>query len=443
MKNVLAFLLLHYFRLLAKVQLAKIKPRIIGITGSAGKSSAMEAVTAVLQDQFKLKVGRKANSESGIPLNILGLSPRNFSTLDWLRLAALAPLQLLTNWKKYDFYIVEMGIDSPSAPKNMSYLLSILQPEIGIFTSVDAVHSEPFDRLIPLNTPDRRTALVELIAKEKGKLIRSLPETGLGVINADNKILVQNSLPTPATVLKFGESASADIQIESVSWTNSGTKMIFTTDQEKITLHFPEYLLPPHYAHTFASALCVAQYLEISLYKAGKLLEKNLIMPPGRASLIPALNGATILDSSYNASTQPMLDFLELLAELPAKRKLALLGDMRELGSVAEDEHQRVAKKAAKVLDSVVLVGPLMREFALPVFQAANVHAQWFPTAAAAARYLRNQLQKDDILLVKGSQNTLLLEIAIEELMANPADAPKLLARRGAYWDRERKKLST
>jgi UDP-N-acetylmuramyl pentapeptide synthase len=441
MKSIFSFLLLHYFRLLAKVQLWKIKPRVIGITGSAGKSSTMEAVAAVLQEKYTLKVGRKANSESGIPLNILGLTPHTFSLLDWLGLALLAPLKLLTNWEKYDLYIVEMGIDSPHPPKNMGYLLTVLQPEIGIFTSVDAVHSETFDPLIPPETEDRRAALVELIAAEKGRLTRTLPKDGLAVLNADKRVLLENAVPTSAKIMTFGESTVADIQIASVNWATDGTRIVYKTTDEKVTLHFADHLLPPHFAHTFGAALCVAQHLGISPYKAGKLLEKNFKMPPGRATLIPALNGATILDSSYNASAQPMLDFLDLLSQLPAKRKLALLGDMRELGSVAEEDHVRVAKKVAKVVDSVVLVGPLMKEYALPVLQAAKVHTQWFPSAAQAALYLHNQLQKDDILLVKGSQNTLLLEIAIEQLMAHPETADKLLCRRGKYWDGEREKL--
>jgi UDP-N-acetylmuramoyl-tripeptide--D-alanyl-D-alanine ligase len=358
-----------------------------------------------------------------------------------LGLALLAPLKLLTNWEKYDLYIVEMGIDSPHPPKNMGYLLTVLQPEIGIFTSVDAVHSETFDPLIPPETEDRRAALVELIAAEKGRLTRTLPKDGLAVLNADKRVLLENAVPTSAKIMTFGESTVADIQIASVNWATDGTRIVYKTTDEKVTLHFADHLLPPHFAHTFGAALCVAQHLGISPYKAGKLLEENFKMPPGRATLIPALNGATILDSSYNASAQPMLDFLDLLSQLPAKRKLALLGDMRELGSVAEEDHVRVAKKVAKVVDSVVLVGPLMKEYALPVLQAAKVHTQWFPSAAQAALYLHNQLQKDDILLVKGSQNTLLLEIAIEQLMAHPETADKLLCRRGKYWDGEREKL--
>lgn len=441
MKQLFSSLLLAYFRTLAQVQLWKIKPRIIGITGSAGKSSTMEAVAAILQEKYKIKVGRKANSESGIPLNILGLNPTSFSLFDWLRLALFAPLKLLTNWERYEFYIVEMGIDSPFPPKNMSYLLSILQPEIGIFTSVDAVHSETFDSLIEGKTPaERRTSLVQLIAAEKGKLIQSLPSNGLAVLSAEHPAILEHSTPTMAEIMTFGTKPPVTVQVDAVSWDTSGTDMVFTTSEEKVTLSLPHYLLPQHYAHTFAAALCVGIHLGISPYLCCKLLEKNFKLPPGRASLFSAINGATILDSSYNASAQPTLDFLELLKHIPAKRKLVLLGDMRELGSVTQIDHERVALAASEVVSAAVLVGPAMQQYVLPILKEHTIPTEWFPNAYKAADYLKTILEKDDLLLVKASQNTLLLEIAIAQLLADPSDQ-KLLSRRGAFWDSQREKL--
>lgn len=442
MKRVLSSLLLTYFRFLAQLQLKKIHPRIIGITGSAGKSSTMEAIAAILKEKYTLKVGRKANSESGIPLNILGLSPDSFSLFDWVRLALLAPLKLLTNWKYYDFYLVEMGIDSPFAPKNMSYLLTILQPEIGVFMSADAVHSEPFDPLVKGNNPEeRRASLVQLIAAEKGKLIKSLPAHGLAVLNADQPVLMENATPTQAKITTFGSHQDATIQISEVTVDTAGTHMVFHTGEEKVVLHFAKYLLPTHYANTFAAAIAVGQYLEISPYLSCKLLEKNFVLPAGRSNLIAALNGAMILDSSYNASTQPMLDSLQLLSQLKVKRRLALLGDMRELGSVEQAEHEKVATTAAKVLDEAVLVGPLMQKYVLPILTEKKVAVRWFANAYQAAEYLKTALKPDDLLLVKGSQNTLLLEIAIERLMLHPEQAEELLCRRGAFWDTQREKL--
>ena len=110
---------LYYLRFWARLKLNIIRPDIIGITGSAGKTSCVQAIVAILGDSFRVKVSEKANSESGIPLNILGLTPNDYSVVDWLRLIFLAPIKALTNWEKYDIYLVELGIDSPRVPKNM------------------------------------------------------------------------------------------------------------------------------------------------------------------------------------------------------------------------------------------------------------------------------------------------------------------------------------
>ena len=116
---------------------------------------------------------------------------------------------------------------------------------------------------------------------------------------------------------------------------------------------------------------------------------------------------------------------------------------MRELGTATQQEHERVAEVASQVLDAVYLVGPLMKQFAQPFFEKNEVQVQTFTSASQAATALAQALTPDTVLLVKGSQNTLLLEIAIERLLADPAQADKLLARRGAYWDKERTKLLT
>lgn len=114
---------------------------------------------------------------------------------------------------------------------------------------------------------------------------------------------------------------------------------------------------------------------------------------------------------------------------------------MRELGKVAQLEHEKVAKKAIAVCDAIFLTGPQMKEFALPIIKKSTVPVLWFKNGYEAADYLQDQLKKDDVLLVKASQNTLLLEITVEKLMARPEEANTLLARRGAFWDKKRAEL--
>ncbi len=123
MKKTLTPFFLFYLRFLSKAQLSKIallsritkgkKPVIIGITGSAGKSTLMQTIEAVLKPQFEVKTSSSGNSETGLPLSILDLKIQAYSLIDWLKIAFLAPTKLLTNWQVYDYFIAEMGIDEP------------------------------------------------------------------------------------------------------------------------------------------------------------------------------------------------------------------------------------------------------------------------------------------------------------------------------------------
>lgn len=442
MKQKFVLILLTYFKHLAKIQLLKNNPTIIGVTGSAGKTSTRNAIHAILKSKRKVKVSYNANSESGIPLNILGLTPINFSPLDWLRLCILAPLKLLTNWEKYDTYLVEMGIDSPLPPKNMSYLLTIVQPVIGVILNAAPMHSEPFDFLVSTNDPQKRRAeITRLIAQEKGKIVTTLPKQATAVITVDQKEIAELQQQTQAQVISFGTIPSATVQAQTYSVALEGTKFSFRYHNKTGSVFFPNQLLPQHYQTTFAAAVSVGIALNIDFAECCSLLEKNYHLPAGRASVIKGSNGSTILDSSYNSSTKPTLDMLELLEAIPSKRKIALLGDMRELGIVAQLEHEKVANKASTICDLVVLVGPQMRQFALPVLTDLHKQVKWFANAYLAAEYLKTVITKGDLLLVKGSQNTLLLEIAVEQLMEEPQLATKLLARRGEFWDRKRAEL--
>jgi len=447
MKILFASILLRYFRFFAQLQLLKIRPKIIGITGSAGKTSAMEAIAATLQDQYTLKVGRKANSESGIPLDILGLQPTDYSLLDWGRLLVLTPVALLTNWQKYDYYIVEMGIDSPESPRNMDYLLSIVNPHIGVFTSVGTVHSENFDHLISQNSKgtERQKLLVTAIATEKGKLIQALPSDGAAIINADYPEIITATKNTVAHIYSFGTIDARQIptvQVGDSIWTPKGTTFSIHTLEEDLRITIPGYLLPDHFGATFCAAICVGLHLGISPYRTCRAIEKNTHFPPGRATLLSGIKQSTIIDSSYNSSAKPTIDFLHMLAKISqAKRKIALLGDIRELGSATQIEHEKVATQAVKSCDLVVLVGPQMKSFALPLIEEAGVEAHWFADAVLAGKFLKQELKANDWVLVKGSQNTLLLEIAVEMLLADPSQAPKVLSRRGAFWDKKRQAI--
>lgn len=410
MKQVIYWLVLFYIRFLAKLQLIKVRPLIIGVTGSAGKTSLRNAIEAILKDKYKdrVKVSYKANSETGIPLNILGLPARNYGYDDWLWLLPLALWKLLTNWQKYDIYIVELGVDSPDPPKNMGYLLTIVKPKIGVWLNVLEMHTEAFDNL-PGDPIDN-------IAKEKGKLITSLPADGWAVLNVNDKRVIKFKTKTQAQVISFN----------------------------RLKVKLKNQILGEEYQATFAAAMAVAKILGITEKQAVAGLKKNFKLPPGRMSVIKGIKNSVIIDSSYNASPIPTILALKSLKQVASGRKVAVLGDMRELGKITKIGHEQVAEVVAGAADLVVTIGPLMKEYLIPKLKRMGYKGEIysFKTAYEAAEELKNKLVRiGDTVLVKGSQNMIFLEIVVEALMKNPQLADRLLCRRGRFWDNKRREI--
>jgi UDP-N-acetylmuramoyl-tripeptide--D-alanyl-D-alanine ligase len=439
MKKFLATAVLAYFRCFARMRIHRFNPLIIGITGSAGKTSTCDAVATVLPDTARLKKSGKANSESGIPLNILDLYPHDYSLLDWLRLIVLAPVHAFSSTHPFNIYIAEMGIDSPYPPKNMDYLLSIIHPQIGIFLNALPVHAAAFDAVVTSNLDDRTQKIIDAIATEKAKLIQQLPSSGVGIVNADNEAVMTHLKNVSAKIMTFGKTSTADLIIVSIFRSLDSTSIHYVYQSQEATLKLP-YALPDHFAYSFAAALLVGISQKQSLVDGCIRIEKKFRLPPGRASILTGINDSVIIDSSYNASGQPMIDMISLLGSLPAHRHLALLGDMRELGKETQKEHERVLNTALSECDVVVLVGPLMKKFGIPYAQTQGKLVHWFASSREAGMFLRQELLQGDVLLVKGSQNTLYMEIAVEMLLKN-ADDTHQLCRRGDYWDRMRQTI--
>jgi len=387
-KKYLSLLFLFYLRFFARLQLAKIKlinPKlvIIGITGSTGKTSTLLATEAVLKPNFKVKTNYGGNSESGIPLNILGFKNPDFTFFSWLEIALLSPFKLLTNWKIYDVYLLEMGIDSAKSPKNMSYLLSIVKPDIGVFLNVTPVHLENFSSL-------------DQIAQEKAKLANIAK---IAIINQSDPLVKKYTV----------------------------NKKIIDIKPVKITI--PNYFLPSIYDISLGAALAVAKILKTDNSMAEDNLKNNFSLPPGRSSVLNGRNHSTIIDSSYNSSPLATTEMLNFLASYSSP-KVAVLGDMRELGSASELSHQNLYKNALNSADIIISIGPETSRFFGP---KAKKFMYWWQ----AADYLKNNLPQNATILIKGSQNTIFLEELVKEFLKNKYDISKL-CRQSKYWIKEK-----
>ena len=383
MKNIISRLFLEYLRFFAILQIAKIKllnPKlqIVGITGSAGKTSCLLACEAVLKDHFKVKTNLGANSESGIPLSILDINKPNFTFISWLQIALLAPFKLLTNWKTYDIFLVEMGIDSAKEPKNMGYLLKIIRPNIGIFLNVTSVHQENFSS-------------IDDIAKEKAKLINSL--------NHHNYAILNNNDPL---VSKYTQISLA--------------KKIFI---KPVSVKSSRFAFPKAQEITFGAAFALAKIFNIEPNF------DNYLPPPSRCSIFKGINQSTLIDSSYNSSFLATSEMLAVLKNYPSPR-IAVLGDMRELGQASKTEHEKLYQIALKSADTIITVGAETTKY----FGSKAIK---FTKNTQALDYLQKNLPKNATILFKGSQNTIFLEEIVKPLLADPKDVQNI-CRQSPYW---------
>lgn len=397
MKKNISLFVLAYIKFFAKIQLQKIrliqkiKHRqldIVGITGSAGKSSTLFACQSVLSPHLKIKTNDGYNSESGLPLAIIGLKIKNYSFFSWLKILLLSPLKILINWQSYDVLILEMGVDSPLWPHNMDYLLSVVKPNIGIFLNVSPVHLANFKN-------------IDQIASEKAKLIN---QSNTAIINSQDKL-----------VKKYSQN-----------------KNIIEIIPTKIKLD--HFYLPDIYQISFGAALSLARIFNIKYNDAVKNLQTNFSLPPSRSSILEGIKNTTIIDSSYNSSPIACQKMLEFLNSYKTK-KIAVLGDMRELGSSNESEHNKIYQDAIKTADILISVGPETKKY---FSDKSNKFNYWWQ----AAEFLKEQLVGGETILIKGSQTNIYLEELVKSILKNPSDSSKL-CRQTKWWLKTKNKFKS
>lgn len=445
MRKLAAYIVLFYLRVFTKLALFLSKPIIIGVAGSVGKSSVRNALFSIFKDSDKT-FAAEGNSETGIPLGILGIKTKGFGFFDWFSYCLKAPFKIF-NLRSYKYLIVEMGIDDPYPPKNMEYLLSILKPNIAISLNIAGPHLEQFEKTL-IEAPDtikgdpqkRLDFILQKMAEEDTKIITK-SNCRIGIYNSDDENIV-NALSSldktsKTKLLSFGTSKRASIWYKSYSVTDTGTKFSYVISDTKkiVVLDFTNLLLPQAYREVFACSLLTAISSGIDLPSATNSLLKNFSLPAGRSTVLKGVRNTTIIDSSYNAPKKATIAFLalcELLKKNTGKKLVFLMGDMRELGQESELEHKEVADEIIKVVDFLYCVGPLTKKYIMPTVEE-KVKSMWFENYKKAGEYLKDNIPQNSLVLVKGSQNTIFLEEAIKYLLENKEDIQKL-CRQDDYW---------
>ncbi len=338
--------------------------KVIGITGSVGKSSTKELTANVLSKRLvTLKNPGNLNNEIGMPLSLLKLT------------------------QEHEVAVLEMGF---YVPGEIKLLCEIARPQIGIVTNIGTVHAE-------------RAGSIEAIAEGKSELVQALPPApeGVAILNYDDERVLAMAAKTSARVFTYGLCPQADLwadEIESMGLEGIRCRIHYKGEEFYVTAP----LIGRHSVYTMLRSAAAALSLGFSwdwIFYALKTSNLQL-----RIATTKTASGALLIDDTFNASPDSTLAALNLLDDLTG-RKVAVLGDMLELGQYEEDGHQRVGIRAAQVADEIVLVGQRSLQTQAAAiesgFSANKIH--WFADQNSAALYLQETLKEKDIALIKGS----------------------------------------
>lgn len=346
---------------------------VIGITGSNGKTTAKEMCAAILETGARTLRNRgNLNNHFGVPLTLLARQP------------------------EHRRIVVELGMNHRG---EIAALAEVAKPQIGAVTNVGTAHIEH------LGSRDA-------IASEKGDLLAALPRDGVAVINTDDPFADTLSKRTGARVLRFGRSDAADVRSAEVSHEGGNFRFQLQTpdgDAPVQVIGLDET--------TLSNALCAAAAASAAGASLDEIAAGLAAYRPvsGRLERRNLPDGIVIIDDSYNANPQSMEVALRVLARSGNGRRIAVLGDMGELGESAENAHRDAGRLSAQLgIDFLVAVGshaPLVAEGARQAgFAAAQIHQ--LPSSEAAGQRVRSLLEPGDWVLVKGSRSMRMERVA-------------------------------
>ncbi len=416
-KKRLYFVVAGYFAFWAKFVLRRWRPRIIIITGSSGKTTALQLVEAQLGEHAIYT--HHANSAIGIPFHILGLETNILNRTEWFSHFAMAPFKALRQLPTTKLYVVEADCDRPGEG---AFTAKLLKPEVTLWVSVYRTHSMNFDGVVHSGSFATHE---QAIAHEFGNFIAHTSQ--LVVVNGDQSEIVSELSRVPAgTEVKR-------VSIKDVKdFTIQKGDTLYSIKQQKISL---PGLHPKE--------------LGISLQLVNELLDhlsmpldpnyEQLAMPPGRSSVLMGKQDITIVDSTYNTGLDAMRAMLTLFKDYPAEHKWLVLGDILEQGSLEAEEHEKLAEVVETVpVERIILLGPRTQKHTYPVLKKKlyKVPIDSFTSPKEVLVFIEQNLKGGETLFFKGGR---FLEGVIEQLLADPADA-KYLVRREAVWTRRRQK---
>ncbi|MBI4090378.1 MAG: UDP-N-acetylmuramoyl-tripeptide--D-alanyl-D-alanine ligase [Candidatus Kerfeldbacteria bacterium] len=414
-------------RVLARRVIQRYHPDVIGVTGSYGKTSAKEAIEAVLASAYVVRSSAGSfNNEFGLPFTVLGVSPHLTSGFSRGLQAAFNGLRLLLTRQPYPTALVlEMGADRPGDIRDLVQLTHL---NVGVLTGVGATHLQRF-------------GTVDAVLAEKSLLVTAVSPRGWAVLNGDDVRARTLAEVAPARIISYGFDGGCAVRAIDAAPSRDqatgewGILVKIEFNQQRFAVFLPG-VAGRHsvYAALAGVAVGAAYHLDVVEIVSGL---RRYVPPAGRMRVLAGAFKTTLIDDSYNASPDAAVAAIEALRQWPTdRRRWAVLGDMAELGTATEPAHRAVGTTVANErIDELVVVGEHGRAtLAAAVAQglpADRVHH--FTQPAAAAAWLRERVQPGDVLLLKGSQASR-MEKVVKALLADQSKAGELLVRQYGAW---------
>lgn len=402
------------FRLIARSILKRYHPTVVAIAGSVGKTATKDAIAAALTESTRTirKTAGNFNAEIGVPATIMCQTEPPTAIGDWLKILWRGKVQAIFGGKYPTHLVLEMASDHPG---DLQPLLTLTRPSIGVLTSAAPEHLEYFGN-------------EDGVLEEESLVVRQLPSNGVAVVNIDDPRIAATLPSINCRIITYGWQSSATIRAEQLTLTRdmhglpSGMIVTVQVDSAPVTITLPG-VYGRHQVYPILAAFAVTH----ALGDDPQLVVQRLsayIPPPGRMRLFAGLGQSILIDDSYNASPEAVQAALHSLHELDVPgTRIAVLGQMSELGAAAAEWHDRIGREIASLrIHELVTVGPLAERIGSAAIAAGmkSNHVHAVANAEAAAAVVQPMLGSGAAVLLKGSRYASRLEKAVAILLANP-----------------------
>lgn len=422
LKTPLKKIVIYLLTIEARILLRRFKPKIVAVTGSVGKTSTKDALFSVLAGTYKTRKSDKSfNSEIGVPLTVLGLKNPWNNPLEWVKALYEGMVHALFLKEYPEWLVLEVGADHPG---DIGRVVRWIKPDVAVLTAVPdvPVHVEFFPS-------------TEAVLKEKRKLIDAVKKGGIVIIDGDcaQTAAIAEKLNGAKYTFGFSEHVSVRVIDAAIVYDDADMPegMEYTIQTKQGEYHTKvESMLGAHLAMPVAAAVALGEHLQIDF----KMIEERLSThetPQGRMRLLKGEQGTIIIDDTYNSSPYATKAALAALRDLEVHgKRIAILGDMSELGKHAGEAHADVGQFAAPIVQELITVGARARGIADAAIAAGlsaeHVHAFGQGDWDAVVAQVRTRIAPRDAILIKGSQSTRLEKVVLQ-LLGDLSEAHKLV----------------